>query len=196
MRLDDRYQEEATMDSEEGGDTGLADKEDGKEGFAAWSDVCQSYTLVSRAVERKIRGQFGLPLAGFDVLAQLAKTPEEERVRMQELARRVLLSKSGLSQLFTRLEKRGLVERRGDPENLRVTYAIITQEGRRTLERALPAFHAEVAERFGSHLEEEEIRTLRRAMRKVIRASGEEPLSNEPGDARSDAMKDARHDLR
>jgi DNA-binding MarR family transcriptional regulator len=40
---------------------------------------------------------------------------------MQELARRVLLSKSGLSQLFSRPERRGLVERRGDPENLRVT---------------------------------------------------------------------------
>lgn len=109
--------------------------------------------------------------------------PEGERVRMQELARRVLLSKSTLSQLFTRLERRGLVERRGDPGNLRVTYAVITPEGRRTLEHALPTFRAEVAERFARHLDEEEIETLRRAMRKVIRASGEEPLSSEPVDA-------------
>ena len=102
---------------------------------------------------------------------------------MQELARRVLLSKSGLSQLFTRLERRGLVERRGDPENLRVTYAILTEDGREVLERAQPAFREEIEERFAGHLDEEEVRVVRRAMRKVIRASGEEPLSGEPGDA-------------
>jgi DNA-binding MarR family transcriptional regulator len=174
-----RTEEEATKGTEGGQTAGSA----GGEGFSAWSDVSQTYALVSRALERTIREQFGLPLAGYDVLAQLAKVPEGERVRMQELARRVLLSKSGLSQLFSRLEARGLVERRGDPENLRVTHAGITAEGRIMLERALPAFHAEVAERFVRHLDEEEIRTLRRTMRKLIRASGEEPLSGEPGAA-------------
>ena len=107
----------------------------------------------------------------------MAEVPEGERLRMQELARRVLLSKSGLSQLFTRLERRGLVERRGDPENLRVTYAILTEEGREVLERALPAFREELAERFAGHLDEEEIRTVRRARRKGMRGSGDEPGS-------------------
>jgi DNA-binding MarR family transcriptional regulator len=107
---------------------------------------------------------------------------EGERVQMQELARRVLLSKSGLSQLFTRLERRGLVERRGDPENLRVTYAILTEDGREVLERAQPAFREEIEERSAAHLDEEEMRTIRRAMRKVIRASGEEPLSKGTND--------------
>lgn len=176
-----------TMVRKDGGNIGVAGVGNGEEAFAAWSDVSQSYALVSRALERRIRDGYDLPLAGYDVLAQLAKTPEGERVRMQELARRVLLSKSTLSQLFTRLERRGLVERRGDPENLRVTYATITAEGREALERAMPAFREEVERRFARHLDEEEIRTLRRAMRKVIRVSGEEPLSDEPNDARSDA---------
>jgi DNA-binding MarR family transcriptional regulator len=64
-----------------------------------------------------------------------------------------------------------------------VTYAILTEEGREAMERALPAFREDIDKRFGGHLDEEEIGTLRRAMRKVIRASGEEPLSGEPGDA-------------
>ncbi len=149
----------------------------GEEGYAAWLDVFQANTLVVRALEKRMKQELGMPLAGYEVLVRLAEVPEGERLRMQELARRVLLSKSGLSQLFTRLERRGLVERRGDPENLRVTYATLTKEGREVLERALPAFREEVAERFARHLDEEEIRVLRRAMRKVIRASGEEPLS-------------------
>jgi DNA-binding MarR family transcriptional regulator len=153
---------------------------DGDEGFAAWLDTFQANTLVTRALERGLKERFGLPLADYEVLARLAEMPEGERIRMQELARRVLLSKSGLSQLFTRLERRGLVQRLGDPENLRVTYAILTEEGREALERARPAFLEEIEERFAGHLNKEEMRTIRQAMRKVIRASGEEPLSNEP----------------
>jgi DNA-binding MarR family transcriptional regulator len=74
------------------------------------------------------------------------------------------------------------VERRGDPENLRVTYAILTEGGREALERARPAFGEEIEERFAGHLSDEEIRTVRRAMRNVIRASGEEPLSEGTND--------------
>ena len=167
---------------EAGGNAAAAGWKRGKEGYVAWLDVFQANTLVVRALERTLKEQFGLPLAGYEVLVRLVEVPEGERVRMQELARKVLLSKSGLSQLFTRLERRGLVERRGDPENLRVTYALITEEGREALERTRPMFREEIEERFAGHLDKEEIRTIRRAMRKVIRASGDEPLSEGTND--------------
>ena len=153
-----------------------------EEGFAAWLDVFQANTLVARALERSMKQQVGLPLAGYEVLVRLAEVPEGERLKMQELARKVLLSKSGLSQLFTRLERRGLVKRLGDPENLRVTYAILTEDGREALEHAQPAFRQEIEERFAGHLNEEEIRTVRRAMGKAIRASGDEALSEGTND--------------
>jgi DNA-binding MarR family transcriptional regulator len=178
-----RHAGEATGAREDGGNGGPAGRKRGEEGYAAWLDVFQAQTLVVRALEKIMKQEFGLPLADYEVLARLAEVPEGERVRMQELARKVLLSKSGLSQLFTKLERRGLVERRGDPENLRVTYATMTAEGREALERARPTFREEIEERFAGHLNEEEMRTIRRAMRKVIRSSGEEPLSDEPGDA-------------
>jgi DNA-binding MarR family transcriptional regulator len=154
----------------------------GEEGYTAWLDAFQANTLVVRALERLLKERFGLQLAGYEVLVRLAEVPRGERLQMQELARRVLLSKSGLSQLFTRLERRGLVERRGDPQNLRITYAILTQEGREVLENALPVFREEIEERFAGHLDEEEMRVLRGAMGKVIRAFGEEPLSEATND--------------
>jgi DNA-binding MarR family transcriptional regulator len=172
----------AKMPREDGENVAAAGWRRGEEGYAAWLDVFQANTLVVRALEKRIKQELGLPLAGYEVLVRLAEVPEGERLRMQELARRVLLSKSGLSQLFTRLERRGLVERRGDPENLRVTYATIMAEGREVLERALPGFREEIEERFVGHLSEEEIRVVRRAMRKVIRATGEEPLSKDAND--------------
>ena len=169
--------DEQTLARGDGTNVATTGQVDGEEGFAVWLDAFQANTLVARALERGLKERFGLPLADYEVLARLAEVPEGERIRMQELARRVLLSKSGLSQLFTRLERRGLVQRLGDPENLRVTYAILTEEGREALERARPTFLEEIEERFAGHLNEEEIGTIRRAMRKVIRASGEEPLS-------------------
>jgi DNA-binding MarR family transcriptional regulator len=172
----------AKMIREVGSNASAAGWKRGEEGYAAWLDIFQTNTLVVRALEKSLKQEFGLALADYEVLVRLAEVPEGERLRMQELARRVLLSKSGLSQLFTRLERRGLVERRGDPENLRVTYAILTEEGREVLERALPAFREEIEGRFAGHLTEEETRTIRRAMRKVIRASGEEPLSEGTND--------------
>jgi DNA-binding MarR family transcriptional regulator len=172
----------AKMSREVGSNASAAGWKSGEEGYAAWLDIFQANTLVVRALEKSLKQEFGLALADYEVLVRLAEVPEGERLRMQELARRVLLSKSGLSQLFTRLERRGLVERRGDPENLRVTYATITAEGRETLERTRPAFREEIKERFAGHLDEEEIRTIRRAMSKVIRASGNEPLSEGTND--------------
>jgi DNA-binding MarR family transcriptional regulator len=94
----------------------------------------------------------------------------------------VLLSKSGLSRLFIRLERRGLVERRGNPQVLRVTYAILTEEGREALEGALPTFPQEVEARSAGHLDKEELLATRQAMRKVIRATGDEPLSEGAND--------------
>jgi DNA-binding MarR family transcriptional regulator len=149
----------------------------GEEGYAAWLDAFQANTLVIRALERLLMERFGLNLAGYEVLVRLAEVAEGERLQMQELARRVLLSKSGLSQLFTRLEGRRLVKRLSDPENLRVTYAILTQEGREVLEDALPVFREEIEDRFAGHFTVEEMRTIRQGMGKVIRAFGEEPLS-------------------
>lgn len=162
------------------GEAARAGRSGREEGFAAWSDTYQAQTLVVRELDRRLKEEFGLPLASFEVLARLAAMPEGRRMRMQELARKVFLSKSGISQLFTRLEKRGLVERRGDPENLRVTYATITGEGREALRRAMPTFREEVERRFARHLDDEELGMLRRAMRKIIRGNGDEPLSDEP----------------
>jgi DNA-binding MarR family transcriptional regulator len=73
------------------------------------------------------------------------------------------------------LGERGLVERRGDPQNLRVTHATITAEAREALER--PA-------------------GVPRGGGEVLLHLGEEPLSDEPADARGDATQDARYELR
>src|SRR5438105_5022694 len=93
--------------------------------LASWLALLQAHSVVVEAVEREMQRDVGLPLAWFDVLIQLANAPDG-RLRMQDLARSVLLSKSGLTRLVDRLVDAGLVGRAACEGDRRVTYAVLT----------------------------------------------------------------------
>jgi DNA-binding MarR family transcriptional regulator len=143
-------------------------------GFFAWMSVFKAEILVAGALDRDLKERVGVPLNWCEVLSRLSAAPGA-RMRMQELADEVLLSKSGVSQLVTAMARKGLVERQGDPANLRVTYAALTPVGRTTLEKSAPVFLGGIRELFSRHLTDSEIRTVTRAMNKVISATGREP---------------------
>jgi hypothetical protein len=81
-----RNRDGATLAREDGRNAAPAGRKRSEEGFAAWLDFFQANTLVVRALEQRLKERFGLPLAGYEVLARLAEVPEGERLRMQELA--------------------------------------------------------------------------------------------------------------
>jgi DNA-binding MarR family transcriptional regulator len=64
-------------------------------------------------------------------------------VGMSELGRQTQLEKSNLSNLVDRLEQRGLVMRTRDPDDRRVTYVKLTEEGTELAVRS----HTEVVRR-------------------------------------------------
>jgi hypothetical protein len=53
-----------------------------------------------------------------------------------------------------------------------VTYAAITEEGRRVRERAEPVLAAGLSESFAGHLADADVRNLRRSLRKVLEGNG------------------------
>lgn len=144
------------------------------ERFLAWLDMIRAQARVMEALERRLQDEAGLPLAFSEVLVQLTKAPEG-RMRMQELGRAIFLSKSGVSRLVSRMEREGLVERCGDPGNLRATYAALTDTGHEAFMRAAPVCLGEVEERFSRHVNREEAAVVRRVLGRVIRAAGDEP---------------------
>jgi DNA-binding MarR family transcriptional regulator len=93
------------------------------------------------------------------VLVQLANAPDR-MLRMSELAKAVLLTRSGLTRLVDRLERRGLVERRSCPSDARGFHAVLTAEGLRRLKEARPTHLAGVRRLFLDLLEPEELRSL------------------------------------
>ena len=76
----------------------------------AWRRFLRAHALVTRRLENDLMAEHQLPLACYDVLVQLVEAPDR-RLRMTELAERVLLSRSGLTRLVDRLEREGLVRR-------------------------------------------------------------------------------------
>jgi DNA-binding MarR family transcriptional regulator len=77
----------------------------------------------------------GLPLAWYDVLARLVEA-DGQRLRMSELADRVMLSPSGLTRLMGRMIDAGLVSREPSESDARGFYAVLTDEGYERLRAA------------------------------------------------------------
>ncbi len=75
-----------------------------------------------------MRAAHGERLADFDVLSNLAESPNTE-MRMSELADQTLFSRSRLSYTVSQLESRGLVRRTKDERDRRGVTASLTPAG-------------------------------------------------------------------
>ena len=103
----------------------------------AWHSFLAAGALIDRLVDAQLKEAVGLSHPQYEILVRLAEAPDGE-LRMTELAGTLLTSKSGLTYQVTQLEKAGLVERRSCPSDVRGVLAVLTEAGRRLLERAAP----------------------------------------------------------
>jgi DNA-binding MarR family transcriptional regulator len=134
------------------------------------SALMRAHEAVLDQVEMDLEGALGLPLAWHEVLVRLARAPDG-RLRMAELARSVLLTKSGFTRLADRMEEAGLIARAACPTDRRGTFALITEEGQATLARSDPVVTDAVERRLGNHLTAAERAVLRRALDKLAVAN-------------------------
>ena len=142
----------------------------GGEGLAAWLTLLQARSVIVEALEAEL----DMPLGWFEVLIQLASAPEG-RLKMQELAHSVLLSKSAVTRLVDRMADAGLVIRGPCATDRRVVYATVTPEGRAALRKALPAHNEGLERHFSSALTPTELGMLRSTLGKVLNAAGFTP---------------------
>ena len=135
----------------------------------AWRAFLNTHATVIGALERELDEELGLPIGWYDVLTNLNDAPEG-RLRMQHLAESVVLSRSGLTRLVDRMERSGLIAREMCPIDRRGTFAVITVEGRATLQRAAPTHIRGIQQHFLRHVDAEDLRALCRVLEKVLRA--------------------------
>ena len=142
--------------------------------LAAWRSFLRAHAQVTRKLEAELVAEHDLPLASYDVLLQLAEAPDR-RLRMTELADRVLLSRSGLTRLADRLEREGLVERAACPNDARGTHAVLTDAGLARLRDAAPTHLRGVSEHVTRRLTPGEVDELKRLMLKLTTENGPLP---------------------
>jgi DNA-binding MarR family transcriptional regulator len=109
----------------------------------AWRAFLVAHARVARRLEADLLARSDLPLAEFDVLFQLA-IADGQRLRMNELASRVVLSRAGITRLVDRLVADGSVARLKCASDARGAYAVLTDRGGARLEEARPGHFAAV----------------------------------------------------
>ena len=100
-----------------------------------WRAFLRAHALLSRRLDDELRAEQGLSLAEYDALIQLVAAPGR-RLRMNQLADQVLLSRSGITRLVDRLEADGLVIRSQCSTDARGAEAVVTREGVRRIREA------------------------------------------------------------
>lgn len=105
---------------------------------------------VSKSFAERYRGEFGLSISEWRVMAHLAHS---EQVSVREIHARVDMDKSKVSRAAGRLEARGLIEKREDAKDRRLVDMRLTATGRDMMARIVPiadAYQAEMLERLGA----------------------------------------------
>jgi len=135
--------------------------------LAAWRTFLMAHALVSRRLDDELRLEHGISLAEYDALVQLAHAPGR-RLRMNQLAERVILSRSGVTRLVDRLEADGYATRSSCPSDARGAEAVLTEAGLAKL-RAATGTHLRGVERyFLAALAPRDLAALERALGAVI----------------------------
>ena len=135
--------------------------------LAAWSTFLRAHARVVRELERELQADQDLALTDYDVLVQLAAA-DERRLRMSELAERLLLSRSGVTRLVDRLVSDGLVERVVCESDRRGQWAALTDAGNARLRRAAPTHLRGVAAHFLDRLSPDDLAALERMLAKLL----------------------------
>ena len=106
--------------------------------------LLETNARLARSLGIELESSCELPLAWFDVLLQLRRTPDG-RLKMNEIADAIVHSTGGTTRLIDRLEQARLVERQNCPNDRRAIHVAITDQGNTKLDEAL-AVHLEYLE--------------------------------------------------
>jgi DNA-binding MarR family transcriptional regulator len=136
----------------------------------AWALLLTTHATLLEQIESAL-ADAGLPsLAWYDVLWELEKE-QDGKLRMSELAERIVLSRSNLTRLADRLQKEKLIKRETCADDKRGAYCAITASGRAMRAKMWPLYSAQIDRLFSAHISTDEAKVLVTAMEKIMRAN-------------------------
>lgn len=134
----------------------------------AWRAYFESTQMLSELLERGLKRDAGLSLADYNLLLLLYESPEG-RLRLGELASRMVFSPSRITYQVKTLVARGLIDRRPVACDRRGFEAVLTDEGRSAFRRAAIEHARQVDELFLGDLAPGEAESLTRIFSRLGR---------------------------
>jgi DNA-binding MarR family transcriptional regulator len=125
----------------------------------AFARLLRAHSALTRELSARLVADHGLTITDYQCLLTLAQS-EKSSMRRVDLAERLMLTPSGVTRLLDGLERDGWVAKGTCESDARVTYAVLTDEGRERLESAGRSHVAQVRELFEQQLSPEELDTL------------------------------------
>lgn len=132
----------------------------------AWRVTLEGITRLLDVLNDDLKATTGLTLDDYEVLVNLSESPER-RLRMSELADRLISSRSRLTYRVDRLERAGLVRRQACPEDGRAIHAVITDAGFERLRGAAPTHVRSVRRHLVDRFERDDFLTLGALLERV-----------------------------
>ncbi|MET8082575.1 MarR family transcriptional regulator [Micromonospora sp. NPDC005237] len=133
----------------------------------AWRGYRRMRRLLDLELARELTQDASLSEPDYDVLSDLSETPQG-RLRLSELADRMLWSRSRLSHHLTRMQQRGLVTREECPDDARGAIVVLTPAGRNAIEAAAPGHVTAVRQHFLDLLTPAEVEALGAFTHRVV----------------------------
>jgi len=138
--------------------------------LSAWRNFITAHAHLIDRIDGELAAAQCLPLHWYDVLIELYEAPDR-KLRLSELAEKVVLSRSGLTRLVDKLESAGYLRREPSPTDRRGAFAVITDKGQAALKASWPVYARGIAAYFASHLSDDEARLLRDAFARILNTS-------------------------
>jgi DNA-binding MarR family transcriptional regulator len=132
----------------------------------AWRSLLGAHRRVLQRLDADLLAAQEMSVADYGVLVELSEAGDG-RMRMSELAERLLLSPSGLTRRLDTMVAAGLVERLRCPTDRRGAYAVLTAAGRARLEQAAPDHVVQVRRHFVERLSRAQLVALADALEAV-----------------------------
>ena len=134
----------------------------------AWRTYIDASVRLETRLDEGLVATSGLSLIDYHLLVLLSEA-EGQRLRMGQLADRLVFSPSRLTYQVSSMERRGLVLRERAPEDRRGTRAVLTATGLHALQAAAPHHRRAIRELWLDDLDAAELECLTRVFDRLAR---------------------------
>ena len=137
----------------------------------AWVRLLRGHAAARRALNAQLHAEHDLTVNAYEALLLLSKA-EENAMRRVDLADALQLTASGVTRLLDGLQEQDCVEKRSCSSDARVTYASLTETGRKRLKKASSSHIAGIDALFQERFTAEELDTLVELLGRLPGAGG------------------------